>query len=95
MLVGLTPCGAFAAGEGEELAQHHCAKCHEIAPGVKPETPNAAAPSFAAIAGDPKKYPEARIFAVLSGPHAKMEPYAFTAIERQSLIAYIQSQAKK
>jgi hypothetical protein len=62
---------------------------------VKPEKPiNPQVPSFAAIANDREKYTDAKIAAVLTGPHAKMEPFAFTAIERESLMSYIKEQAK-
>ena len=93
-MLGLAPSTASAGNEdGKALAQRYCVKCHEIAPGVKPETPiNPEAPSFVTIAGDPKTYPTKKLAAVLKGPHAKMEPHAFTAIERQNLIAYIKSQ---
>jgi mono/diheme cytochrome c family protein len=94
-LSGLAPRAGYAEEEGPTLAHRYCVKCHEIAPGVKPETPlNPAAPSFVTIAKDPQKFPESKIAAVLTNPHAKMEPFAFTADERQSLIAYIKGLAK-
>ncbi len=95
-ILAATPGPARAEDEGLTIAQHNCVRCHQIAPDLKPELANPPpAPSFVTIANDPRRFPESKLFAVLSGPHAKMAPFAFTAIERRSLIDYIQSLAKK
>lgn len=95
-ILAALPGQVHAKDEGLAIAQHNCARCHQISPDTKPKLEKPPpAPSFVDIANAPDKYPEAKLYAVLSGPHAKMAPFSFTAVERRSLIDYIHSLAKK
>lgn len=72
------------------VAVEYCAKCHEVWPGIAPRNKSAHAPSFIAIANDPQNRRPEFLAHVISQSHASMPPFALSAEERRSLIAYIQ-----
>ncbi|MFO1060091.1 MAG: c-type cytochrome [Dongiaceae bacterium] len=90
MALLLAPVAARAQGDaanGHVLARHWCTSCHVVeAGGPGSDT----APSFAAIAADPKMTPE-RIRGFLAKPHPPMPNPPLANSEIDDLAAYILS----
>jgi hypothetical protein len=81
----------FASANAPDIAEHYCATCHEVTPGVLPRNPGAGAPSFLVIANDPRMGSKKNLYHVITQSHASMPPISLTATERQELIGYIRS----
>ena len=76
------------AGDGRKLAQTFCSACHQVEPDTTMPSPNADAPTFAAIAATPGMTDLAiRVF--LRSPHPTMPNFLLSEPEIDGVVAYI------
>ena len=83
------PEAAADAVEGQIFAEKVCAECHAVSPQDK-MSPNAEAPTFSAIAGNPF-WTRTALIVWFQTPHINMPTLILDEDELENVIAYIES----
>ena len=82
---------AASVARGKALVRQDCATCHAVEPGGT--SPNAKAPTFAAVANEPSATPYS-LHVFLQTTHATMPNFVINSEDIDDIVAYIESLKK-
>lgn len=83
---------AASVARGKALVRQDCASCHAVEPGGT--SPNAKAPTFAAVANEPSATPYS-LHVFLQTTHATMPNFVINSDDIDDIVAYIESLKQK